>query len=224
MTEFISEIFGTALWLVSGIYILFIGRKAVWATLGVLGLATAAILLAVFVAGVETGKELIDTQEWGLVGIAVGVGVLGIIVGRFKPDLAALVIGFAAGAYVAVWLYDIAEYFIADVANLPESMVSWVVLVAIIIGGLLGLSLVRRSRDEALIFITMLLGVMLVQSAITLTHTSSWSAIVFISLALAGVLVQYAQYLREMKALSEHTEPEMSAYSVAYFQDLQLDE
>lgn len=223
MTESLIELFGTILWLVSGFYILFMGRKALWATLGIIGLVTAAILLAVLVAGYETGNDLIDNQEWALMGIAVGVGVLGMVVGRAKPGLAALIIGFAAGAYTAVWLYDIAEYLVTAVVHLPESMVIWVALAVIIVGGLLGIWLVRQSRDEALIFITMLIGVLLMQAAITLRHTNSWTAIIFLSLALAGVLVQYAQYLREVKANSELAEPEPLASSVAYFQDIQFE-
>jgi hypothetical protein len=64
----------------------------------------------------------------------------------------------------------------------------------------LGLWLVKQSRDEALILITMVVGVELIQDALRLNKSSSWTAIVIVCLALAGVMVQYANYLRETKA------------------------
>ena len=91
----------------------------------------------------------------------------------------------------------------------------------IVIGGLLGLWLVRRHRDEALILITMLIGVQLIQDAAGLNPDSSWTAILIITLALAGILAQYAVYLREQQ--QGQTELEPHASSIAYFQDLELD-
>jgi hypothetical protein len=41
-------------------------------------------------------------------------------------------------------------------------------------------------------------------------------------LALAGVLVQYANYLRELMATDQLTEPVPAESSLAYFQDLEL--
>jgi hypothetical protein len=224
MTEFLIDALSTIILVVLGGYILFAGRRYIWATMGIVGLTVTARLLSVLVAGFDTGRELIEFREWGLVGIAVIVGLVGIVLGRVKPNLAVLLIGFAAGADLALWLYDIVAYTITDVAQLPESMVVWVALAVIIIGGLLGLWLVRKYRDEALILITMLIGVQFIQDALAFDKSSSWTAIIILALGLAGVLVQYAFYLREIKALSERTEPKPSASSVAYFQDLQLEE
>ena len=109
-------------------------------------------------------------------------------------------------------------------AQRSESLVTWVTLVVIIVGGLAGLWLVRKSRDEALILITMLIGVQFILEVLGLDKSSSWTAIVILSLGLAGMLVQYSFYLREVKARTEELEPTAQASSMAYFQNLQLEE
>lgn len=210
-------IIGTVL----GFYVLFVGRRALWVTLGIIGLIVSANLLAVFVIGGERGRDLLGSQAWGLVGIAVLVGVLGFLLGRVKPEWAVLLIGFAAGADLALWFYDIAAYVITAVAQQSEQFVFWIGLLVIFIGGLFGVWLVRKSRDEALIVITMLIGVQLIQDSVGFSLNSSWTAIVLGSLALAGVLVQYAAYIRDRKA--EQSEPAPHGSSIAYFQDLELE-
>jgi hypothetical protein len=222
MNDFLIDALTTIILVVLGGYILFAGRRYVWLTAGAVGLTVTGRLLAILVAGFDTGRELIEFREWGMVGLALAVGLVGIVIGRAKPNLAALLIGFAAGADLALWLYDIVAYLITDVAQLPENVVLLVALAVIIIGGLFGLWLIRESRDEALILITMLIGVQFIQDAVGFDKSNSWTAIIILTLGLAGVLVQYAYYLREIKA--ESTEPEPSASSVAYFQNLQLDE
>lgn len=221
--DFIQNLLLTIVWLIFGGYILFWGRRALWATLGVIGLVVAARLLAIFVAGADTGLALIELQAWGLVAIAVAVGVLGGLIGRYRPGLAVGVIGFAAGADIALWLYEIAAYLVTDVAQLPEQAVPWIALGLIVLGGLLGLWLVRSYRDEALILITMLVGIQMIQTALGLNSASSLTAIILLSLALAGVLVQYANHLRELKAKTPLTEPELSAETLAFFEDLEED-
>ena len=224
MTDFLIDSLSTVILVVLGGYILFAGSQQIWATAGVVGLTVTARLLSVLVAGFDTGRELIEYREWELLGLAVLVGVVGIVLGRLKPNLAALLIGFAAGADLALFLYDIAAYLIVDLARLSESLVVWVTLVVIILGGLFGLWLVRKSRDEALILITMLIGVQFILEVLGLDKSSSWTAIVILSLGLAGMLVQYSFYLREVKARTEELEPTAQASSMAYFQNLQLEE
>ncbi len=103
---------------------------------------------------------------------------------------------------------------------MTEQVAQLIGLGIVIIGGLLGLWLVRRVRDEAMILITMLVGVQLIQDALGLNPDSSWTAIIIITLGLAGILTQYAMYLRELQ--EGQTEPEPHASSIAYFQDLEL--
>ncbi|UCC50516.1 MAG: DUF4203 domain-containing protein [Anaerolineaceae bacterium] len=208
--------------LVLGGYILFVGRRALWATLGIISLASVANLLAVLVAGVDSGRELMEMQAWFLVGIAVAAGVLGVIIGHYRQDIAIPLIGVIAGASASLWLYDIAVYVVTDAANMSEQVATIVGLVVILIGALFGLWLMRYSADEALILISMIIGADLIQDALRLSRNSSWTAIIILSLALAGVLVQYANYLREIKSTDQLTEPVPAESSLAYFQDLEL--
>lgn len=224
MADFLVDSSSTILLLVLGGYILFAGRKYIWLTTGAVGLTVTARLLAILVAGFDTGRELIEFREWGLFGLAVAVGLLGVVLGRLKPHLAALLIGFAAGADLALWFYGIVSYLITDVANLPENLVLWVALAVIVVGGLFGLWLIREFQDEALILITVLIGVQFIQDLLSLDKSSNWTAIIILSLGLAGLLIQYAFYLRQLKALTDQNEPVPNASSMAFFQDLELEE
>lgn len=209
---------GTILGIIFGGYILFAGRKAVWATLGVVSISVAANLLAVIVANVESGRDLIIIEEWTLVGIAIVVGILGLTVGWVAPKYGVLIIGFAAGADMALWFYDISAYLTVTVARLSTQLAFIIGLIVLVIGGFLGLWLVRKARDEALILITMLIGVQLINGGLNLNPDSNWTAIFMISLGLAGVLTQYAIYLRELK--EDQLEPMPDPASAAFFQDL----
>ena len=204
-----------------GVVILFDGRRRLWATFGIVSLTVSARLLAIFAAGLESGRDLIEFQQWNLAAIAIAIGVVGIVLGWLAPKLSVLIIGFAAGADVTLWFYEISSYLIIEVAQMSELAAQVAGLGIIIIGGLLGMWLVRRSRDEALILITMLIGVQLIQDAVGLNTDSSWTAILIITLGLAGILAQYAMYLREQQ--QGQTELEPHASSIAYFQDLELD-
>lgn len=202
--------------------ILFVGRRALSVTLGIIALASVANLLAVLVAGVENGRELLEVQAWLLVGIAIIVGILGFIVGKYRSDIAIPLIGIIAGANIGLWLYDIAVFVIRDAANMSEQVASFIGLIVIIMGALFGLWLMRQSADEALILITVIIGAELIQDALQLSKNSSWTAFIMLSLALAGVLVQYANLIREIKAGNQLTEPIPSESSLAFFQDLEM--
>lgn len=208
--------------LILGFYVLFAGRKALWATLGIIALVGSANLMAVLVIGGDQGRDLIEAQAWWLFGAALLLGILGILIGRTRPDLAASLIGIAAGADLALWLYHIAIHLVTTVANQTQTVALWVGVAVLAVGVLLGLWLVRKSRDEALILITMLVGVQLIQESLGLSKSSSWTAILMAAAALAGVLVQYATLLRERKV--DETEIRPTASSLAFFQNLELDQ
>ena len=215
------------LWVLVGMlfggYILIFGRRALWATLGIIVMATSANLLAVLVAGADAGRDLLASQEWEMVGVAVAVGVLGVILGKYQPDLAGALVGFAAGAGVTLWFYEIVAYLITDVAKLPREAAAVIELALLLLGGSLGLWLVRTARDEALILVTVVMGTELIQDALGLSRTSSLTAILVLSLALFGVLAQYADYLLEQKMDALLSEPQPATSSVAYFQEWDLD-
>jgi hypothetical protein len=218
---FFLNLITTILLIVLGFYILFAGRHMIWASLGIVGLSVTANLLAVIVGNGSAGRDLITNQQWMLVGIAVLVGAIGVLLGKYKQDLAVLCIGFIAGANAALWFYNVWTYFMTDVARQSDLSATLTGLILILVGGLLGLWLIREIREEALIFITTFIGTELILDGFRFSPTSSWTAIIMITLALAGVLVQYAIYLREIK--SDELTPKPHPSSLAYFQDLELD-
>jgi hypothetical protein len=90
MSDFLISALTAVLLLILGGYVLFAGRKHIWLTAGAVGLIVTGRLLAILVAGFDTARELIEFQEWGMLGLALGVGLVGIVIGRAKPNLAAL--------------------------------------------------------------------------------------------------------------------------------------
>lgn len=218
--EFLLAFIGTIVGVAIGGYILFAGRHAIHWTVGVIGIGATADLLAVLVADLDNGWALFAAEQWLLLGIALVMGVLGFLLGRAKPYVGVQVIGFVAGADITLWVYDVSAHVVTNIARLSEDAAFGVGLLLIVIGGLLGLWLVTVKEDEAIILITMILGAQMLQNALHLSRTSSWTAVIILTLSLAGILVQYALYLREIKADQLEVEPQPS--SVAYFQDLEL--
>lgn len=221
MLDFLLNLLGLLVGVVLGGYILLFGRRALWATSGIITLAATANLLAVLAAGVTSGWDLIELQAWSLLGIALAAGVAGMALGRTKPEAAVAVIGFVAGADLALWIYDISFYVITAVAQLSEQIAVWIGLVFILIGGLFGLWFIRHYRDEGLIIITMVLGTEMIFRASGLSESSSLTAVIILSLALVSVVVQYADYLRELKANTPLATLQPSPSSVAYLQNLE---
>jgi hypothetical protein len=203
--DFILNVLWVFLAVFLGGYILLFGRRALWATLGIVGLVATANLLAVFVAGVDSGRDLVGLQDWALLGIVLAVAVLGVVVGRVTPPLAAMLIGFLAGADLALWLYDIAAYVIGF-TQLSAQITLWIGLIIIVIGGLCGLWFVREFQNEALILITVVLGTQIIGLGLGLSTSSSFTAVIALSLALFGLIRQYADYLRELKVSSPDAE------------------
>ena len=220
--DFVLNLMVTVVGVLLGAYILFFGRRELWLTLGIIGLATTANLLAVLVAGVDSGRELVELGAWILVGMSVAAGALGVVIGRYRTGLAVEVIGIIAGASIALWLYEITAYLVTDVANLPSQSVIWIGWSLALLGGLLGLWLVRSDRDESLILITVVVGAELIYDALGLSDTRSITAIIILGLALSGVLAQYAAHLRESKGATNFGVPEPQASSLAFFQNLDL--
>lgn len=220
--DFALNLIVTIVGVLLGAYILFFGRRELWLTLGIVGLAATANLLAVLVADVSDGRELVEIGAWGLVGVSIAVGALGIVIGRYRTNMAVNAIGFVAGASIAMWLHEIAAYLVTDMANLPSQSAIWTGWALALVGGLLGLWLVRKDRHEALILITALVGVGLVNDSLDFSNTRSITAIILLGLALSGILAQYAAYLRESSGDTSLTMPEPQASTLGYFQNLDL--
>ncbi len=179
------------------------GRRWLWITLGIVGAATTANLLAALILSLDAnGWDLVVKREWLLLAIAAAAGVVGYFLGRNYLDTAVAVIGFIAGASAATWLIDIIVYLTERVDEVPNSSVIWIVLFFLIIGGIIGWQLTRHFPQDALILISVYVGVDIIAQALDLSPTSNFTALITLSLALVGMVVQYADYLRQLKSQS----------------------
>ncbi|MCA9875201.1 MAG: hypothetical protein KC441_16135 [Anaerolineales bacterium] len=200
MLSFLLGVVIVVLGLVIGGVVLLTGRRAIWISLAIVGLVATGNLLAVIVAGLNSGLDLIRQSEWLLVAIAVGVGALGWYIGQTRRNLATALIGIVAGVDMALWLREIIQYISSGAGPTGEGTAVLLNLPAILIGGLLGWWFVRAFRDEALILLTVIMGVEIIYLALGLSSSRAFTAVILLSLALAGVVVQYADYLRGVKA------------------------
>ncbi len=182
-----------------GLYLLLWGRKGLAVTTAIICLTGTGSLLALIFLGENSGWALTENPNWWLIGITVVAGIVGGILGSRAEHIATAVIGFFAGGYIGLWFYDIAHYLVVDIGNWSEQEAIWVGVAILIIGGLIGLYLTRRSDGVAVILISVFVGTDIIIRALRLSSSSSWTAVIAISLALLGLVVQYAQYLREVK-------------------------
>ncbi len=187
-----------------GFYLLLMGRQAKALTTAIVCLAATGGLLALIVLNESSAWALTEERDWLLLGITVAAGIVGGILGARAEHIAASIVGFAAGGFIALWFYDIAHHIVVDIAHWSEQTAFWVGVAIIIIGGLIGLFLTRRSEAVALILITVFVGTDFIVRALHLSPDKSITAVITISLALLGLVFQYAQYLREIKGEMPH--------------------
>lgn len=220
MFEFFFELMLIVLGLGIGGYILLAGRRALWVTLGIVGLMAGAELVAVLALSLDSGWTLLREREWTILLIVLGFGVIGFFIGRHYPDLSVTLIGFLAWANIALWFNTIVHYVSTDVMELGTETAVFFNIPIFIIGGLIGAWLTRRYSDNLLIIITVILGVRLIGLALRLDNESSFTAVIILSLALIGIVVQYAQYLRELKAAEPlPPAPEPALPEIGWFYD-----
>lgn len=211
MIAFLLNVILIIVGLVIGGTVLLAGRRLPWVSLAIIGLAATGNLLAALVVGLDSGWDLVRQGEWLLVGVAFAVAALGWYVGQTRQKVGVALIGIVAGVDIALWLREIIQYFSTEVGATTTETAVLLNLPAMLIGGLLGWWLIRSYRDEALILVTVVLGVEIIFLSLRLNSDSSLTAVLLLSLALAGVVVQYADYLRSLKAdtVLEPPAPEM---------------
>lgn len=200
MINFLLSVFFLIVGLLLGFYLLLLGRRRMVLTTALISLAATGSLLALISLGEGSAWALTAEPNWPLLGITVAAGIIGGILGSRQQRVAAAVVGFFAGGYIALWFYKIAFYLVVNIAHWPKQTAFWVGVAILIIGGLIGLYLTRRSEAVTLIMITVFVGADIIVRALGLSSESSFTAVIAISLALLGLVVQYAQYLREIKA------------------------
>ena len=187
--------------LILGMYILIAGRRYLWATTGVVSLIASANLLAVLAAGLDGGWDLIEAENWQLLLIAFGVGVVGALLGRFQKIAASAVVGFVAGADITRTNLKIVVYISEQIAGLPENTARWIGLAIMLVGGVIGIYLTLKYPRRALVLISVFIGAEIIYATLGLNPASNLTAVILLSLALVGVVVQYAEYARETQKL-----------------------
>jgi hypothetical protein len=223
MLGFLMSLLVSFAGLVLGCYILFFGRRALAVTLGIMALAVPANVLSVLVVGGDHGSDLVGLHAWGYIALVLAICAIAVALGRYNEVLAAKVIGFIAGGDIALWLLAVFVYLATQVAEFPRNAAPWVGVALFIIGGVLGVLLIRWNRDEALILLSVIVGVEVIHDSVGLDPTRGFTAIIVLGLALAGILVQYGMYLREHMPEGVGASTDPVATGLAYFQDLDLD-
>ena len=112
MLDFLLTILFIIVGLALGFYLLLLGRMTMALTAAIVCLAAAGGLLALIIFGENAIWSLTEEREWLLLGITVAAGIVGGILGAKAEHIAASVVGFAAGGYIALWFYDIAHHIV----------------------------------------------------------------------------------------------------------------
>ena len=199
MLDFLMSVLFFIVGIVLGFYLMLLGRRRMMVTTAIVCIAATAGLLSLIFHNDSNGWVLVDIRDWLLLGITVAAGVIGGILGTRAQPLAVGVIGFFAGGYIGLWLYEIAHFIVVDVVHWPERTAFWVGVAILIVGGLLGIFFTRRSEAIAIIIISVFIGVDLIGMVLNLNPSKSYTAVIMLSLALVGLVVQYAQYLRDIR-------------------------
>jgi len=199
MLDFLLTILFFVIGLVLGFYLLLFGWRKMVLTTTIICLAATGSLLALIFLKENSAWALTAEPSWLLLGITVAAGIIGGFLGARSEHIAASIVGFFAGGYIGLWFYDIAFFVVVNMGKWPEEMAIWVGVAILIIAGLIGLFLTRRSEAVSMILVSVFVGTDLIIRAIGLSPSKNFTAVVTISLALLGLVVQYAQYLREIK-------------------------
>ena len=156
--------------ILAGLLLVFFGRKLFWFFIGLLGFITGFTLATQWFPHESGMFQLI---------IAVGCGLIGVLLFFFLKRVAIAVAGFLAGGFFATALIQ------TSTLHMPP-------LIPYVIGGILGAILLSMVFDWALIILTALTGATLVARAATLDPI--FTLITFVVLVIAGVFFQ-SRYL-----------------------------
>lgn len=156
------------IYLVVGIILVTSGRKLFWLFVACIG----------FIIGFEYGGNLTGIKDqWIILSIAFGTGILGALLAIFLQGVAVSVAGFLIGGYAAINLLELTGYLSHEYF--------WV---SFIIGGVIGLILMLVLFDYALIFLSSIAGAFVIVHTIYLTPPAK--TLVFLILAMAGAVFQ----------------------------------
>ena len=170
MDNLLTSIALAIMGIVIGGSMLLFGRKYYWVLLGVIMLFLAAYFLATN-AGLENPWLLITSGMWVETLIALAIGMVGSLLGRWNKEVALVLIGFAAGAYIITFFDHVLLYMTGQ----TEVTLRWWLVLLFVLAGIFGAYLTRRSPDEALILISAILGTSVVSTALNLSDESSFT-------------------------------------------------
>jgi hypothetical protein len=152
--------------LISGLLLLFLGRRLFWLFVGLTG----------FIAGFAIAERFFQfhSQLIELI-IALGCGLIGVLLAVFLQRLAIAIAGFVAGGLFTLSLLEMGGWNIASV-------------IPFLIGGFIGAILLSLFFDWALIIISSASGALLV--ARFFLQDRQLVALAFLVLLIIGIVVQ----------------------------------
>ena len=168
-----------------GVILLVAGRKLYWFFSAVAGM----------IAGLYLGAVVLDagSQGWQIAFAVIGA-ILGAILAVGLQKLAIGLVGFVAGGYGALFLWQM--------LGLPDGRIE---LLPFILGGILAAVLVAVVFEYGLIALTSWGGATLISRELDL---SGWlGAAVFFGLIIAGVVIQAVSLVAERKRERLQAEP-----------------
>jgi hypothetical protein len=160
--------------LLSGIVLLFFGRRLFWFFVGVAG----------FLVGMNIAEQFFVGPQGTNLLIAIGAGILGAVIAIFLQKVAIAIAGFVIGGYITVEL-------LRESALLPTAFAGthgMAFFVPYLIGGVIGAVLLFVLFDWGLIVLSSLSGASLIVHGITLQHHAL--QLLFVVLVIVGILVQ----------------------------------
>lgn len=161
--------------IIFGLAMLFLGRRLFWLFVGALGFVTATELAVV---------NLASQPEWMIVLLGLAAGVVGALLAIFFQAGAIGLAGLLAGGHLGfVFSRSL------DITNQTG------LLVAYIVGAVIGLLLFILMFDGALIAISSIIGAYILIDQVELTGPIFW--VVFVVFAFLGVWVQINQLNQE---------------------------
>jgi hypothetical protein len=158
-----------------GLIIAFLGRRVFWLFAALIGLG-AGIAIVNAIAGV-TGTVF-------ALAIGIGLAIILALTARSLTRVAIMVIGFLLGAIIASEL----------IMALTPAMASWLRLIIIVGGGILGWLALRYFFGPAVIIMSAIAGGILVEDGLSRLWTTApeWLLwVVFAAVAIAGGIYQW---------------------------------
>lgn len=165
--------------IIFGLLLLFAGQKLFWLFIGVLG----------FMFGFNLAEYyLFEYPEWAILIIGITAGLVGIILAILAQRIAIILAGVLVGISMAINAF---------IDKLQGS--EYLMLLALIAGGLLGGVLFAIFFDWALIVFSALLGAALITEL--LTFEPIVNNLIFLGLTITGVIIQVKFFSKKQEML-----------------------